>query len=99
MLREVRVRRVNHERNWSQHPPTYGSRLVGNVMIDGTDAAGHIIVRSSLQLTEYRLEARQLGATVYHKLAATDSGGWAIHLKRVNLTNCEGVFGMLDMHI
>lgn len=99
MLREVRVRRVNHARNWSQHPPTYGSRLVGNVMIDGTDAEGRIIVRSSLQLTEYRTEPRQLGATVYHKLAATESGGWAIHLKRVNLTNCEGVFGMLDMHM
>lgn len=99
ILREVRVRRVNHERNWSQQPRTYGSRLVGNVIIDGTDAAGHVIVRSSLQLTEFRLESRQLGATVYHKLAATDSGGWAIQLKRVNLPNCEGIFGPLDMHI
>lgn len=93
------MRRVNHARNWSQQPLTYGSRLVGNVMVDGADAAGHIIVRSSLQLTEYRNDERQLGATVYHKLAATESGGWAIYMKRVNLTNCEGIFGMLDMHI
>ena len=99
MLREVRVRRVNHARNWSQQPLTYGSRLVGNVMVDGADAAGHVIVRSSLQLTEYRNDERQLGATVYHKLAATESGGWAIYMKRVNLTNCEGIFGMLDTHI
>jgi 3-phenylpropionate/cinnamic acid dioxygenase small subunit len=99
MLREVRVRRVNHERNWSQQPHTYGSRLVGNVMVDGVDSAGRVIVRSSLQLTEYRTEARQLGATVFHKLVATESGGWSIYLKRVNLTNCESIFGMLDMHM
>ena len=99
MLREVRVRRVNHARNWSQQPPTYGSRLVGNVMVDGTDAEGRLIVRSTLHLTEYRTDERHLGATVYHKLVATESGGWSIYMKRVNLTNCEGIFGMLDMHI
>jgi benzoate/toluate 1,2-dioxygenase beta subunit len=98
MLREVRIRRLTHPRNWSQQPPSRSSRLVGNVMIDGLDAEGHLIVRSSLQMTEARPEPRQFGATVFHKLAATDNGGWAIHLKRVNLTNCEGVHGMLDLH-
>lgn len=97
MLRDVRVRRLNHEHNWSQQPPTRASRLVGNVMVDGVDAAGHLIVRSSLQMTEWRLEQRQFGATVFHKLAATDDGGWKIVLKRVNLVNCDGVFGILEV--
>ncbi len=97
MLREVRVKRLAHERNWSQHPPTRSSRLVGNVMVDGTDQAGHLIVRSSLQMTEWRLEQRQFGATVIHKLAATDDGSWKIVLKRVNLVNCDGVFGILEV--
>ena len=98
MLREVRVRRVMHPRNWSQQPPTYGSRLIGNITVEGADAAGHIIVRSVQQIIESRTESRFFGASVFHKLAATEQGGWAIHLKRVNLTNCDGVMGMLDMH-
>lgn len=99
LLREVRVRRVLHARNWSQQPPTRSSRLVGNITIEGADEAGHIIVRSCLHLTETRIESRQFGAAVFHKLAATEQGGWAIQLKRVNLTNCDGIMGMLDMHI
>jgi benzoate/toluate 1,2-dioxygenase beta subunit len=97
MLREVRVRRVTHERNWSQQPVTRGNRLIGNVSIEGADAAGHIIVRSCLHLIETRLSTRHLGASVFHKLAATDQGGWAIQLKRVNLTNCDGVMDLLDI--
>lgn len=98
MLREVRVRRVNHPRNWSQQPPTRGNRLIGNISIEGADAAGHIIVRSCLHVVETRLDSRYFGASVFHKLAATEQGGWAIQFKQVNLTNCEGVMGMLDMH-
>lgn len=97
MLRDVRIRRLAHERNWSQHPPTRSSRLVGNILVDGVDPAGHLIVRSSLQMTEWRLEQRQFGATVFHKLAATEDGGWKIVLKRVNLVNCDGVFGILEV--
>ncbi|MCB5364710.1 aromatic-ring-hydroxylating dioxygenase subunit beta [Pusillimonas sp. CC-YST705] len=99
LLREVRVRRLMHPRNWSQQPVTRGNRLIGNISIEGADAAGHIIVRSCLHLVETRLDTRYFGASVFHKLAATEQGGWAIQLKRVNLTNCEGVLGMLDMHI
>lgn len=99
MLREVRVRRVENARNWSQQPPTRSAHLVGNVAIDGLDAAGHLIVCSSLQLTEWRHEQRQLAGQVWHKLAATPEGGWKIVLKRVNLVNCEGVFANLEMFI
>jgi len=99
LLREVRVRRVQHPRNWSQQPPTRSNRLIGNISIEGADAAGHLIVRSCLHLVETRLDSRHFGATVYHKLAATEAGGWAIHLKRVNLTNCDGIMGMLEIPI
>lgn len=99
MLRETRVRRLLNVRNWSQQPVTHSSRLVGNIQIEGLDASGHLIVRSSLQYTEYRLEQRQLAGTVHHKLAATEDGGWQVHLKRVDLVNCESIFANLEVFL
>lgn len=98
MLREVRVKRLENPRNWSQQPPTQSARTLGNVMIDGLDAAGHLIVRSSFQMTESRLGERQLAGALVHKLAATDTG-WQIMLKRVDLVNCDAVFGNLEVFI
>ncbi|NMG65641.1 aromatic-ring-hydroxylating dioxygenase subunit beta [Azoarcus indigens] len=99
MLREVRVRRVENARNWSQQPLTRSAHLVGNITIEGLDAAGHLIVRSTLQLTEWRIDQRQLAGSVFHKLAATEDGGWKIVLKRVNLVNCDDVFANLEVFI
>ena len=99
MLRETRVRRLLNPRNWSQQPVTRSSHLVGNIQIEGIDRCGHLIVRSSLQLTEYRLNQRQLAGHVLHKLSATDQGGWHIQLKRVNLINCDSVFGTLEVFL
>jgi ethylbenzene dioxygenase beta subunit len=96
MLRETRVRRLLNSRSWSQQPITRSSRLVGNIQIDGLDAGGHLIVRSSLHCTEYRLEQRQLAGRVFHKLAPDDAGGWRIHLKRVDLVNCDSIFASLE---
>lgn len=99
MLREVRVGRLTNARNWSQHPVTRSTRLIGNICILGSDAAGRVIVRSALQMTEWRHELRQLSGTVLHKLEATDDGGWKIDFKRVNLVNCDAVFGNLEVFI
>lgn len=99
MLREVRVKRLSNARNWSQQPPTRCSHIVGNVMIKGVDASGHLIVRSSVHYTEWRGEQRQLAGTVHHKLVADGEGGWRIRLKRVDLVNCDSVFASLEVFI
>ena len=99
MLREVRVRRVENARNWSQQPLTRSVHVIGNMSIEGLDAAGHLIVRSCFQLTEWRNDQRQLAGVVIHKLAATPEGGWKIMLKRVDLVNCDSVFGTLEVFI
>lgn len=99
MLRETRVRRLLHPRNWSQQPPTRSNRLVGNVHIDGLDADGHLIVCSNLHYAEYRLEARQLAGQVFHKLAVGDNGDFRMQLKRVDLINCDSVFGNLEVFV
>lgn len=99
MLRQVRVRRLENARNWSQQPPTRGCRVLGNIRVEGLDRAGHLIVRSALQLTEWRHTQRQLAGTVFHKLAATEQGGWRIAFKRVDLVNCDDWFGNLEVFI
>ena len=99
MLRNVRVKRVENARNWSQQPVTRSAHLIGNISILGLDAAGCLIVESSFQLTEWRLEQRQLAGSVQHKLAATEEGGWKMVLKRVNLVNCDAVFANLEVFL
>jgi len=99
ILRETRVRRLRNPRNWSQQPVTQSCRLVGSIRIDGLDAQGHVIVRSVLNYTEYRLEQRQLTAQVFHKLAATEDGGWKLQLKKVDLVNCDSVFNNLEVFV
>lgn len=99
MLRETRVRRLLNPRNWSQQPVTRSSRLVGNLQVEGFDGEGHLVVRSALQYTEYRLQQRHLAGQVFHKLAPQDDGGWKLQLKRVDLVNCDGVFGNLEVFL
>ena len=99
MLRSVRVKRVENARNWSQQPVTRSSHLIGNISITGLDAAGCLIVESSFQITEWRLEQRQLAGSMQHKLAATEDGSWKIAFKRVNLVNCEAVFSNLEVFL
>lgn len=99
MLRETRVLRITNERNWSQQPVTRTARLVGAVQIDGLDAAGHLIVASSVQISEYRLESRQLGARMLHKLAVQPDGSFLMQLKRINLFNADSAFSNLEVFL
>lgn len=99
MLREVRVGRLANARNWSQQSVTRSAHLVAGITIEGLDAAGLLIVRSSFQLTEWRLGLRQLAGSVFHKLSGSHGEGWKIMLKRVNLVNCDAAFGNLEMFI
>lgn len=99
MLREVRVRRLENARNWSQQPPTHSTRLVGSISVEGADAAGNLVVRSSFQMTEWRRkQTRQLAGTCWHKLAA-EGDGWRLRMKRIHLVNCDAVHENLEVFI
>jgi ethylbenzene dioxygenase subunit beta len=93
------VRRLRNDRNWSQQPITRSVRVIGNILIDGSDASGRIIVRSCMQYAEHRLEQRLLAGEVLHKLESDGSGGWKVYLKRVNLVNCDGVQSILEVFL
>lgn len=103
MMREVRVRRLENPRNWSQQPPTQSTRLVGNISVEGLDAQGHLVLRSVFQMTEWRKkQPRQLAGCCWHKLAAEEQGegeGWRIHMKRVHLVNCDAVHENLEIFL
>ena len=59
MLRDVRIRRLEHPRNWSQQPPTR-SAAGRRVQIEGVDAGGNLVA-FGLQMTEWRKrQPRQL---------------------------------------
>lgn len=98
-MREVRVRRLTNPRNWSQQPPTRTARMVGNVMIDGTDRAGRLIVHSVLAVTEWRNGLRQFAGLVTHKLESQQAGGWKIYLKRVDLVDSTDTFANLEIFL
>ncbi len=99
MLRELRMRTLENPHNWAQQPITHTNRVVGSIMIDGTDADGFLIVRSAFHLTEWRKgDARHLAGSYIHKLTpAGDS--WKIHLKQVNLVNCTDVHSAIQVYI
>ncbi|MGV1794534.1 aromatic-ring-hydroxylating dioxygenase subunit beta [Rhizobium sp. A37_96] len=101
VMREVRRRRLNHVRAWSQSPVTRTARIVGNVMIvRGSRIAGELIVRSTFQLTEWcaRRDQRQLAGHYTHSLVLIEDE-WRIKQKRVDLINCDGVHNALEVFI
>jgi 3-phenylpropionate/cinnamic acid dioxygenase small subunit len=104
-LRQVRVRRITNPRNWSQQPLTRTARIVGNVMIEGADEAGRLIVHSTFGLTEWRNGQRQLAGLTTHKLESQTSHtssvnpNWKIYLKRVDLVNSTDAFANLEVFV
>lgn len=99
MLRAVRIRRVENARNWSQQPQTQTAHLVGNIVVEGTDNLGNVVVSAVFQVTEWRLKQRQLAGRYTYKLAAQERGGWKIQLKKVQLINCDDVFENLEVFV
>lgn len=91
IMRDVRMRRLEQERAWSQQPVTRAARIVGNVMVLDREERS-LRVRSTFQMTEWRKgrEQRQLAGHYTHDLVGAP-GAWRIALKRVELINCDGI--------
>lgn len=108
MLMEMRIIRVTHPRAFSQDFPTRLSHIVGNVMCDpdngasadgGTNPKADLVVRSTVQIIEFRKEEqRMLGGTVRHWLRRA-SGDWKIAMKRIDLINCDAPMEGLQLFL
>ncbi|WP_431025436.1 aromatic-ring-hydroxylating dioxygenase subunit beta [Halomonas sp. H5] len=99
MLREVRIRRLENARNWSQQPQTRTAHLVGNVTIEGRDDYGYLVVSATFQVSEWRLEQRQLSGRYTYKLLEQPGEDWKISLKRVDLINSNDILSNLEVFV
>jgi len=99
IMRDVRRRRLEQERAWSQQPVTRTARIVGNVLVTPAQA-GALVVRSTFHLAEWRKarEHRYLNGHYMHELVPS-TDGWRIRLKRVNLINCDGIHDCFEVFI
>lgn len=99
MLRELRMKRLENARNWSQQPPTRSSRLISNITIAGHDKQGYLVVHATFQALEGRAGTqRLLGGSYVYKLKEHDDS-WLMYLKQVNLVNREDVHSNLEVHL
>ena len=95
LLREVRARRLEEKRAWSQQPVTQAARIVGNIRLL-PEREGDIVVASTFHMLEWRRrDQRMLGGQYTHRLRR-EAGGLRIVLKRVDLINCEDVQDTLE---
>jgi ethylbenzene dioxygenase subunit beta len=99
LLREVRMRRLKNWRNWSQQPPSRSAHVVGNVMIDGCNEQGDLVVHSTFQMVEWRKEDQRLFAGSYRHILARQDDTFLIRHKCVRLVNCEAVHENLQVFI
>lgn len=95
MLREVRARRLEEQRAWSQQPLVHSARAVSNIRVRSDDE-DEVIVRSTFMMVESRLPHQRILAGFYtHRLVARGEG-FAIREKRVDLIDSEGVHFTLE---
>lgn len=101
IMRDVRRRRLEAARAWSQQPITRSARIVGNVVVtNGSIDSGELDVRSTFQMTEWarRHDQRQLAGHYLHRLVRIGDA-WRMRLKRVDLINCDGVHDCFEIFI
>lgn len=108
MRLEMRVIRVTHPHAYSQDFPTRMSHVVGNVMLDPEGGRGFdgglapkadLVVRSSVQILEFRKEEQRLfGGTVRHWLRRA-GGDFRIVLKRIDLVNCDAPMEVVQLFL
>ena len=95
LLREVRARRLEEKRAWSQQPVTQAARIVGNIVLRPA-RDGDIVVASTFHMLEWRRrDQRILGGRYTHRLRRVGDS-WRIVLKRVDLINCEDTQDTLE---
>jgi benzoate/toluate 1,2-dioxygenase beta subunit len=95
LLREVRARRLEEKRAWSQQPVTQAARIVGNIRLL-PEQDGDVVVSATFHMLEWRRrDQRMLGGQYTHRLRR-QADGLRIVLKRVDLIDCEAVQDTLE---
>lgn len=96
MMREVRARRLEEQRAWSQQPLVQAARIVGNIRLGEPEQDGEILVRSTFIMAESRIPFhRQIAGFYTHRLVERE-GRFLIAQKRVDIIDSEGVHGNFE---
>ena len=95
-MREVRARRLEEQRAWSQQPVVHSARVVGNVQLLDSDSKDEVRVRSTFILVESRIPHQRILAGSYTHRLVEANGSFLIRQKRVDLIDSEGVHYTLE---
>jgi ethylbenzene dioxygenase beta subunit len=99
-LMKTRVDRLEHPRIHVQTPPSRTAHLVGNVVVEETDAAkGEYLVGSTVIMVEYRDDTQRLFAGRQQHRLRRHGDSFRIVQKRVDLINCDGAFEAMAVPI
>ncbi|MET0184502.1 MAG: aromatic-ring-hydroxylating dioxygenase subunit beta [Achromobacter sp.] len=102
LLLRVRVERLTGQRTFSQQPKSRCHHLLQQPTVEHDHPAadpgsGRYVVRTAFHYVETRLDTQTLFAGwATHHLVATPQG-LRIHLKRVDLVNCDAAFGNIQL--
>ena len=97
-LMRMRAERLQHPRAHGVVAPIRTSRVVGNVLIHGSDE-GDIVVRSRFHMAEAQDGRQRVFAGSYlHRLAPTKDG-LRIRVKRVDLVNADSPHEAMQVFI
>jgi len=92
--RDIRIRRLRHDRNFADDPPYRTLHIIQNVLAEETEL-GTYEVRSKLVMLDYRNDAQRVyGGRVRHVLKR-EGVGFRIAFKRVDVLNCDGTLPMM----
>jgi 3-phenylpropionate/cinnamic acid dioxygenase small subunit len=97
LARRTRVERLRHTLLHCQDPESACIRTISSSrLVNQDEKQQHFVVRSKLLMVEDRLghDQRVFAGTVHHTIRVTGDE-MKIVLKKVVLTNCDGVFPML----
>jgi 3-phenylpropionate/cinnamic acid dioxygenase small subunit len=99
-LMKTRIDRLEHPRIHVQTPPSRTAHLVGNIVVEETDAAkGEYLVGSTVIMVEYRDDTQRLFAGRQQHRLRRHGDSFRIVQKRVDLINCDGAFEAMAVPI
>jgi len=99
-LMKTRIDRLEHPRIHVQTPPSRTAHLVGNVVIEDSDAAkNEHVIGSTVIMVEYRDDAQRVFAGRQHHRLRRNGDSFRIVQKRVDLINCDSAFDAMAVPI
>ena len=101
LLLKVRIERLQGQRTFSQHPQSRCHHLLQRpTIVERDDEKGRYVVKAAFHYVEWRQDVQTLYAGWERfELVRDPDGRLRIALKRVDLLNCDGALGNMQLFI